>query len=273
MNWMRGSLDPHACVTAGDPGPPRRLLWLDLTRVSADTPSTSQLAGRCRTTTIFEWDAVSCAFRAQLPDAMGIEFGWPQPADLEPIGEIAERFTSLPIVVVSTGHSEALVLQAMRMRAWDFLVKPLAACELQDRLDAVFARAAALHEVEPSAAGQVPTVPNFSCHGSIGRTAPAVAYVDARFHDHVSVSAAADLCHLSVSQFSRKFKREHGETFSHFVAGLRIRHACHLLSCSPAPVKEVGFDVGFSDLAYFSRAFRRLVGVCPSEFRSGLHKT
>lgn len=271
MNGTRRSLDPHASISAADPGSHGGLLWLDLTRSAEDVPAVPGTAGRYRATAIFDWDAVPCAIRAHLPDALGIEFGRPELADLAPIGDIALDFPCLPIVVVSAGHSEALVLQAMRMRAWDFLIKPLGSSELDDWLDAVLARAAAIRDARAAAECGAGIAPDVSC-GSGARTSPAVAYVAERFRDHVTLSAAAELCHLSVSQFSRLFKREHGVTFSHFVAGMRIRHACDLLSRSPAPVKQVGFGVGFSDLAYFSRAFRRLVGVCPSEFRSTAHK-
>ena len=261
MDWMRRSLDSRASVTAGDTESPRHLLWLDLTPFASGELSRSHLAGRCRITSIHDWDAVPGAVEAQRPDAMAIEFDRPQCADLAPIGALARRFPALPVIVLSTGHSEALVVEAMRMRAWDFLVKPLAPAELQERIDALLVQATARDtDREPDASLSV-TVP-------IDRTAPAIAYVAERFRDHVSLSDAADACHLSVSQFSRLFKREHGETFNHFVSEYRIRRACDLLSRSPAPVKQVGFGVGFSDLAYFSRAFRRLVGVCPSQFRT-----
>jgi AraC-like DNA-binding protein len=248
------------------------LLWLDLTRSAAGVSAVPGTVGRYRTTAIFDWDAMPCAIRAHLPDALGIEFDQPELTDLAPIGDIARGFPGLPIVVVSAGHSEALVLQAMRMRAWDFLVKPLGPSELYHWIDAVLLRVAAIRGGRAAAECGARIAPD-ACSGDSGaRTAPAVAYVAERFRDHVTLSAAADHCHLSVSQFSRLFKREQGVTFSHFVAGMRIRHACDLLSRSPAPVKQVGFGVGFSDLAYFSRAFRRLVGVCPSEFRSTAHK-
>ena len=36
-----------------------------------------------------------------------------------------------------------------------------------------------------------------------------------------------------------------------------------------ALVKAVAYSVGFNDLSYFTRAFRRQIGVCPSEFQAG----
>jgi len=101
------------------------------------------------------------------------------------------------------------------------------------------------------------------------RTAPAIALIAANFHERIDLAAAARVCHLSSSHFSRVFKREHGVTFSHYVVQYRIRRACDLLAAPGVSVKEVGFGVGFNDLAYFSRTFRRCVGVCPTQYQSG----
>lgn len=101
------------------------------------------------------------------------------------------------------------------------------------------------------------------------RTAPAIAFIAANFHERVDLATAARVCHLSPSHFSRVFKREHGVTFSHYLVQYRIRRACDLLAAPGRSVKEVGFGVGFNDLAYFSRTFRRCVGVCPTQYQSG----
>ena len=101
------------------------------------------------------------------------------------------------------------------------------------------------------------------------RTAPAIALIAASFHERVDLAAAARVCHLSPSHFSRVFKREHGVTFSRYLVQYRIRRACDLLAAPGVSVKAVGFGVGFNDLAYFSRTFRRCVGVCPTQYQSG----
>ena len=71
-----------------------------------------------------------------------------------------------------------------------------------------------------------------------------------------------------MSQFSRVFRREQGQSFKQFVLGYRIDRACEQMRRSPALLKQVGFDAGFRDLAYFSRAFRRRMGLSPSGYRA-----
>jgi AraC-like DNA-binding protein len=105
------------------------------------------------------------------------------------------------------------------------------------------------------------------------RTAAAVELVACSFPAAVSLAAAAARCNLSVSQFSRRFHREQGQSFKQFVVGYRIERACEQMQRSPTPLKQIGFDAGFRDLAYFSRAFRRRMGVSPSGYRAAFRKS
>jgi AraC-like DNA-binding protein len=62
-----------------------------------------------------------------------------------------------------------------------------------------------------------------------------------------------------------------GTTFSGFVLGQRLAQAHRLLTdprLAKRPVSSIAFDVGFGDLSYFNRSFRRRYGTTPSEVRS-----
>jgi AraC-like DNA-binding protein len=48
---------------------------------------------------------------------------------------------------------------------------------------------------------------------------------------------------------------------------VRFERACELLTAPAATVAQVVADLGFSDAANFSRAFRRVVGVAPGEYQ------
>jgi AraC-like DNA-binding protein len=84
----------------------------------------------------------------------------------------------------------------------------------------------------------------------------------------VRLSTVAKLCDLSRCQFSRNFKKEQGRTFRDFVVQTRIQRAAELMRQPNAiSVTEAAFGVGFNDLSYFSRMFRRQLGVTPSHYR------
>lgn len=242
------------------------LVWADLTRRLPASALFAEVAGVCRAMRVSEWSAAAGAVRAAAPLVLCVEFDRPQPSDLEPLGELTRRDPAVPVLMLTAHHSAELVMQALRVRVWDYLVKPVAPQELHGRITTLLERSRAGQE-RAQAAIRLPAQPTPGRRER--RTAPAIAFIAANFHERVDLATAARVCHLSPSHFSRVFKREHGVTFSHYLVQYRIRRACDLLAAPGMLVKEVGFGVGFNDLAYFSRTFRRCVGVCPTQYQSG----
>jgi AraC-like DNA-binding protein len=78
---------------------------------------------------------------------------------------------------------------------------------------------------------------------------------------------------FSVSHFSRVFAAVAGLRPQPFLIAARIDHARDLLALTPASIGEVATAAGFSDIYYFSRLFKRRVGVSPSAFRRNLARS
>ena len=72
---------------------------------------------------------------------------------------------------------------------------------------------------------------------------------------------------LNTSYYIRLFKQEIGESPLSYLSRIRARHAAQLLLRSECSVTQVGTDVGWSDLGYFSRRFRHYFGISPREYR------
>lgn len=103
---------------------------------------------------------------------------------------------------------------------------------------------------------------------SQGCTAPAVTHVAAHFAGRIALDQAAALCRLSPTQFCRLFKVEQSESFVQFLLRFRLERASERLAHPDVLVKEVAYAVGFNDLSYFARAFKRHFGVCPRQFQA-----
>lgn len=85
----------------------------------------------------------------------------------------------------------------------------------------------------------------------------------------LSVSAMARQHGISARYVQMLFEAE-GMTYSEFVLAERLARACRLLADRAnlsIKISEIAYKVGFSDLSYFNRAFRRRFGVTPSEMR------
>ncbi len=82
--------------------------------------------------------------------------------------------------------------------------------------------------------------------------------------------SAADLARelgMSESRFSRFFRRATGNTFTDFVNHVRINRACQLLMESDLFITNIGFEVGFNNIANFNRRFLDIKGMTPSDYR------
>ncbi|HEX3765521.1 MAG TPA: response regulator [Kofleriaceae bacterium] len=93
-----------------------------------------------------------------------------------------------------------------------------------------------------------------------------------RFADpEFSLEAASTRAGVSKNHLSFEFSRETGETFTEYVARVRIDEAKRLLATTQLLVYEVGARVGYPSVEHFSRVFKKLAGVSPVKFRAGFH--
>ena len=82
--------------------------------------------------------------------------------------------------------------------------------------------------------------------------------------------SAADLASdmgMTESKFSRFFRRATGNTFTDFVNQVRINRACQLLMESESQITNIGYEVGFNNIANFNRRFLDIKGMTPREYR------
>lgn len=83
----------------------------------------------------------------------------------------------------------------------------------------------------------------------------------------ISNSEYADKYNMSVSNFLRLFKKSTGTTPLHYKLTLRIQMAENLLVASDYSISQIAQIVGFTDKLYFSRIFKKINSVSPSEYR------
>jgi AraC-like DNA-binding protein len=72
---------------------------------------------------------------------------------------------------------------------------------------------------------------------------------------------------MSEEHFCRLFKRTVGKTVTGFLMEYRIEKASVLLKKTEESITAVADSVGFDDVNYFSRSFKRIKGVTPSTYR------
>jgi AraC-like DNA-binding protein len=93
--------------------------------------------------------------------------------------------------------------------------------------------------------------------------------MDREFARPLDVPALARRALTSEAHFIRTFRATFGETPHRYLQRRRVERAMFLLRHGDRPVTEICLDVGFSSLGTFSRTFREIVGVTPSQYRTG----
>lgn len=93
-------------------------------------------------------------------------------------------------------------------------------------------------------------------------------YIRDHSDDELSLVAVAKIVNMSAGYFSTKFKEMTGINFVDYVARTRIEKARDLLLDPNRRVSEIAFDVGFQSLSQFNRAFRRIAGESPRDYRA-----
>lgn len=242
-------------------------LWIDLKGSPGDTGLLGELSRRYRIHRIAQPHAVYGAIDHFRPRFLCFDYDIPDYAGLNLLQQTKARYSALPILMFTGQHSESLAIWALRARVWDYFIQPVAVDDVDQSLSSLLRMRMQGSSMRDNLSPVRPPPISNDVGARQRRTSPALRYIEASFSEPITLDRAAGLCHISPSTFSRLFHREHGQTFREFVRDYRIGRAKELLLSSSHSISDIAFAVGFNDLAYFSRAFRRFTGVCPTQFR------
>ncbi len=97
---------------------------------------------------------------------------------------------------------------------------------------------------------------------------PAINFIDANYDNPIMLGEVAKASHLSVSRLAHLFKEQMGITIIEYLTSVRIERAKELLLGTEQNCTEICFEVGYNNQSYFTRTFKSLVGMTPSQFRA-----
>lgn len=98
----------------------------------------------------------------------------------------------------------------------------------------------------------------------------AKSYIKENYDKDISLDDVSRAFNISPYYFSKVFKEETGENFIEYLTSIRMERAKELLlNSTEYSMKEICSMCGYSDPNYFSRSFKKNVGVTPTEFKEG----
>ncbi|MGG4047968.1 helix-turn-helix domain-containing protein [Paenibacillus favisporus] len=103
--------------------------------------------------------------------------------------------------------------------------------------------------------------------GGTGIAEQATAYIHGHFQEPLTLEQLAGLYGLGVKRFSYLFYKYTGLFPIDYLIQYRMKWAKHLLVTGVSSIGDIAAGVGYADAHYFSRLFKKHVGVTPTEFR------
>jgi len=88
-----------------------------------------------------------------------------------------------------------------------------------------------------------------------------------RFNETMTVSEIAHTVGVHPVYLVRAFRKHYQITIGEYFRKLRVEFACRQLSGTATPLSQVATAAGFYDQSHFTRTFRRLTGMTPTEYR------
>jgi len=92
-------------------------------------------------------------------------------------------------------------------------------------------------------------------------------YTFKNFRKKVLLEDLADLLHMTPTSFSRYFSIKNNKPFSRFMAEIRIKHACKMLTETDESIAQVCYDCGFNTLSNFNKQFKEIMLKKPTQYK------
>ncbi len=99
-----------------------------------------------------------------------------------------------------------------------------------------------------------------------------IDYLDTHYHEDIIIADLSAHFNMSASYFAHFFKQYAQKSVIEYVNETRIVHAKGLLEKEETPISDIALRVGFSDINYFSRKFKAITGVTPTQYKKSYGK-
>lgn len=192
--------------------------------------------------------------RTLTPDILLTDVKMPHISGMELAQYVREHLNLCQIIFMSVYSEKDDLKTAIKMRAIDYIEKPVDIAALNDALLRAISILKENRRVYRSKAYS-------------RAIEDVMQYILQNFQEDLTIEFLASQVYLSTNYLSSRFKAETGKTINQYITGLRLEQAKVLLKESARNVAEIAAAVGYSDERYFSKLFARETGMTPTQFR------
>ena len=204
----------------------------------------------------------------EIPDLIISDVMMPEMDGITMAGKIKTdiRTSHIPLILLTAKSSEDSKLSGLSSGADDYLTKPFNKNELLLKVRNGVNRQLKLRE--RLRAELMSTAPKVEVLSEDEKFLNSVKekILERLSDEQLSVESLADDMGMSRVQLYRKVSGLTGISVNELIRKLRLQRAAQLLQQKWGPVSQVAYEVGFSNLSYFSKVFKEEFGTLPSEY-------
>ena len=197
------------------------------------------------------------------PDIVLTDIRMPNMDGLTMLAALRSEYPRMQMSVLTAYRDFEYARQALNLGVCRYMLKPSDMNEIIEAVTLMTQRLDAMPPEEAEPGGENPAG-NFIVQA-------AIQYMREHYADlHLSLSDVADHVYVSQWHLSKLLNRVTGESFFDLLGGIRIGIAKDLLADPARRIHEVAENVGYTDVAHFSKSFKKHVGCTPGEYRNAL---
>ena len=187
------------------------------------------------------------------PDIALLDIEMPGMNGIELAKYIKERYANCIIIFITAYDRFDYAIEAMHIKAFDYLLKPWKEERLCELINTAIENVRSMQKKDSIVHSQKDIIKD---------------YIDRNYKNDISAKDVAGILGYSDVYFSKVFKQLFDDNFINYLTKVRIDRAKVLLKDVSFNIKEVGKSVGYADSNYFTKVFKRSIGISPSEYRS-----
>lgn len=202
--------------------------------------------------------------RREKPDILFSDIAMPGLDGLKMIAALKVEFPDMQISILTGYRDFDYCQQAIRLGVARFLLKPSNMEELEEAVEAM---SDTLKKRHPEGRTEEDVPPEENMAGSF-IVKNALQYMEEHYAEKISLSLVAEKTYVSQWHLSKLLNKQEGKNFSEILSRIRIAHARELLKNPVYRIADVAEMVGFTDVAHFSRVFKKVQGISANEYRN-----
>lgn len=187
------------------------------------------------------------------PDIALLDIEMPGMNGIELAKYIKEKYAECIIIFITAYDRFDYAIEAMHIKAFDYLLKPWKEERLCELINTSIENVRSMQKTDSIVHSQKDIIKD---------------YIDRNYKKDISAKDVAGILGYSDVYFSKVFKQLFDDNFINYLTKIRIDRAKVLLKDISFNIKEVGKSVGYADSNYFTKVFKRSIGISPSEYRS-----